>query len=175
MFNEERRVDRRSDCWGLTSYNIIVTLLYSGYAFFTILFSHVNHASGRRTNDFLYDIATITVRLTCNGRKTDSIVAALGWSGAGATMPPRPLSTPPVNVSCDPGNKTITSRKMTTKNNRNIHTMLVWIRDAGMWLRRRIYTNPGSVSGVSCTAKKTAQICPVFAVLGTRDSARSSR
>lgn len=44
-----------------------------------------------------------SVYLTCNGRKTDSIVAALGWSGAGATVPPRPFSTLPANESCGPG------------------------------------------------------------------------
>lgn len=73
-----------------------------------------------------------TISLTCNGRNTDSIVAALGWSGAGATIPPRPLSTPPGNESCGPGNKTKMSQDTMAKNNRNT-------REYGMWFRRRIY------------------------------------
>lgn len=53
----------------------------------------------------------IMTHLTCKGRNTDSIVAALGWSGAGATTSPRPLSTPPGNVSCEPVIKIKTSQK----------------------------------------------------------------
>jgi len=68
-----------------------------------------------------HDVEAIKTRLTCNGRNTDSIVAALGWSGAGATIPPRPLSTPPGNVSCGPGNKTKMSQNTMAKNNRNTH------------------------------------------------------
>jgi len=119
------------------------------------------------TNDFFHNIEAIPTSLTCNGRNTDSIVAALGWSGAGATIPPRPLSTPPGNESCGPGNKTKMSQNTMAKNNRNT-------RNTGCDSVVG-YTYPASVSGVNCTAKKTVQTCQVFVVLGTRDSARSSR
>lgn len=93
-------------------FNINFLLLFRLNRFKTIVYSSIN----RKDNNDIIPIVfcnteAIMTRLTCKGRNTDSIVAALGWSGAGATTPPRPLSTPPGNVSCEPANKMKTSQK----------------------------------------------------------------
>lgn len=123
--------------------------------------------------------------LTCNGRKTDSMVAALGCSGAGATVPPRPLSTLPENVSWDAEKERKIKKTMSILSSDNaLSNGPIAASDdcetSDDAERNRTTspcttTNPVTCEAASCTAWKTGRVCPVSVAPGTQGSARSSR